>query len=74
MKTVTLSQYQSIGPSWAQPDCEHVTGIWRRDLAFTGLHNRCVTECRLCGAKMRGKWTAWGRVTRIVSVEKGNKR
>lgn len=63
-RTTTLAQYQSgFAVSWAKPDCDHVPGMWRRDLSSRDIrNNNCVTECQHCNKPLRGTWTAWGKV------------
>lgn len=67
MKTVTLAEYNRIGPAWAQPDCEHAPGLWRRDLRYPlVIPARFVTECQRCGVTMLAEGTEFGRITRIL--------
>lgn len=69
MKNVTLSDYQhSRAVSWARPDCDHQPGMWRRDVTVAGLHNLCISECKLCGKTLHAEWTAYGKIIRILET------
>ena len=71
MKTVSLELYQHTGPSWAQPDCDHIPDRWRTDtthpLAAPGF--RFLAECRVCGKTLSAEGTAFGTITRILGTK-----
>lgn len=61
-------QERPISPKVAA--CNHVPGMWRRDLSFPGLPipARFVTECRVCGVTMKAKGTEFGTITRLLDA------